>query len=101
MRDFSLVIHWLSPDESAVRPSREKAIFNLIHGFPYNMRLKKPQFRAIALSDKRPICVVILLERSFSILFPHTKGLGSSDDITTLLTPPSMIRFMHGGVSPW
>ena len=78
-RAASLVIHWLVPSGSAVKPSSEAAIFIRTHGRPRVMREKKPMFssRDASAAASSAIRTSMPAARSRPMPAPATSGFGS------------------------
>ncbi len=94
------VIHWLSPDGSAVRLSRLAAIFIRTHGRPRVMRETKPIFISRASFSSRPQRTSMPAVRSVVRPRPDTSGLGSSIAAITRASLASISAFAQGGVRP-
>ena len=90
-RAGSPVTHWLSPDASAVRPSRLIASFTRIHGRPVVMRLTNPMFCARAPAPTPSIrSTAIPAASSAAMPCPPTRGSGSRMAKTTRAIPASI-----------
>ena len=94
------VIHLLSPDANAVRPSklianllRTKGRFNVI-------LLINPRFKVCASSINKPQLTSQPEALSLSSPRPETNGLGSCIATTTRLTPAFIKASQQGGVLP-
>lgn len=99
-RAASPVIHWLSPDGSAVRPSSDAAVFIRTHGRPRVIRDTKPMFSSPASCASSPQRTSMPASRSIPRPRPDTCGFGSSIAATTFATRASISAFAHGGVRP-
>ncbi len=94
------VIHWLSPDAIAVRPSRLIADFMVSHGRPPSIRRLKPRFNARASASSSPQSTAMPASRNIASPRPATCGFGSCMATTTRATPDLIRASAQGGVRP-
>ncbi len=94
------MIHFESPVEVAIFPSRLAAAFTVTHGRPVRIALKNGRFSASACSRSTPVITSTPPRRSRATPLPSTSGFGSADAQITRRTPASRIATEHGGVFP-
>ena len=99
-RAASPVIHWLSPEAMAVRPSRLMASFTRTQGRPRVMRLTKPGLSASASASSTPAAASMPAACRRASPWPATCGFGSVIAATTRATPASTSASAQGGVRP-
>lgn len=100
-RAASPVIHFDSPEDSAVLPSSEEAVLIRTKGWPSSMRLKKPALSSRASASSSPLWTSMPAARMRARPSPATLGLGSWAAATTRATPAPMSASAQGGVRPW
>jgi len=93
------VIHFDSPLDSAVLPSRLAAAFSRTHGRPRVIRDTKPMFCSRASSSRRPTSTAMRSARSRAAPFAAS-GFGSVIAATTRRIPAAMMASVQGGVRP-
>ena len=99
-RAASPVIHMLSPDCIAVRPSKLIASLTRTQGKPCSMRLIKPALSFLASISNKPLAVSMPAALSMASPEPATKGFGSCMAAITRFTPALIKAVAQGGVLP-
>ena len=94
------VIHWLSPDAVAIRPSRLVASLSVTRGRPVALRSRKPAWSCIASAARTPVVTAIPAARNRAKPCPETRGSVSSSGATTRATPAAISASTQGGVRP-
>ena len=98
--DSGPVIHSLSPDAVAMRPSRVVAVLTVTIGRPCRTRVRKPAATVSAAAGQIPSATSIPASASIDMPPPSTRGSGSRTPITTRAMPASISARAQGGVWP-
>ena len=94
---YSPVIHWLSPVDVAIRPSKDVAALTVTMGLPFETLLKNPSAACAASVSRTPSTTSIPASLSSEIPPPSTRGSGSLTPTTTRSTPATINASAQGG----
>jgi len=98
--DSSQVIHFDTPQWSAIPPSNDCAIFKVKYGKPVLTCLKNGANISRASVSQTPHTTSIPASRKILTPAPRCFGFSSSHAITTRPIPAAIIASVHGGVLP-